>query len=276
MKKTSITLVPAGGLGNRMKAIAAALELQKAVGGRLEVKWFRDWGLGCRFGELFEPISAENFRLKEAGLTDLLLTDRPRRRNLYLPSLPEALIYDKRMDEAATTRGMQTGFDFAAWARGSRVWMSSNVYFMAQEVPTGAFDVFKPVVKLQRRIDAVALQLKQEAVGVHIRRTDNERSIANSPTEAFVERMRREPETTRFYLATDDEGVKAELRQAFPDRIVVLPRKADRGSQQGMEDAVVEMFALSRCRQVLGSSCSTYSMTAAMLGRIPLETVLGR
>lgn len=259
-----------------MKAIAAALELQKAVGGRLEVKWFRDWGLGCRFGELFEPISAENFRLKEAGLTDLLLTDRPRRRNLYLPSLPEALLFDKRMDEAATTRGMQTGFDFAAWARGSRVWMSSNVYFMAQEVPTGAFDVFKPVVKLQRRIDAVALQLKQEAVGVHIRRTDNERSIANSPTEAFVERMRREPESTRFYLATDDEGVKAELRQAFPDRIVVLPRKADRGSQQGMEDAVVEMFALSRCRRVLGSSCSTYSMTAAMLGRIPLETVLGR
>lgn len=273
MKKASITLVPAGGLGNRMKAIAAALELQKAVGGALQVKWFRDWGLGCRFDQLFEPIALKDFRLKEAGPLDLLLFDRPRRRNLHLPSVPEALIFDKRMDEAATTKGMQQGFDFAAWARGSRVWMSSNVYFMSEEVPQDAFDLFKPVVKLQRRIDAVALQLKGQAVGVHIRRTDNERSIANSPTEAFVERMRQEPEDTRFYLATDDETVKAQLRQAFPDRIVSLPRKADRGSLQGMEDAVVEMFALSRCRRVLGSSCSTYSMTAASLGRIPLETV---
>lgn len=269
-------LVPAGGLANRMKAIAAALRLQKATGSTLCVKWFRDWGLGCRFDQLFQPIPNINnveFTLQEAQPLDLLLYDRPRRRNFFIPRLPEALLFQKWMDEAATASGMRSGFDFASWAQGSCVWMSSHLYFMAESIPDDAFGVFLPTEKLQRRIDDVVGQLGPDAMGVHIRRTDNVRSIAESPTEAFIDRMREEPFSTLFYVATDDEGVKAQLRQEFPGRIVTLPRKAERGSLQGMEDAVVEMFVLSRCRRLIGSSSSTYSMTAAAIGRVPLETI---
>lgn len=269
----SITLVPAGGLGNRMKAIAAALRLAQAVGSKLHIKWFRDWGLGCRFDQLFQPISHDSVTLDEATLTDHLFFDRPRRRNFYFPKIALSSVFDRTMDEAATTRGMREGFDFARWARGKRVWMSSNVYFMAEDIPLDAFDIFHPTPRLQARIDKEASALGENAVGVHIRRTDNARSIAQSPTEMFVQRMRQESPETRFYVATDDESVKQLLHQEFPQRIQTLPRQAQRGTLQGMEDAVVEMFLLSRCKRLIGSSCSTYSMTAAALGRIPLETI---
>lgn len=269
----SITLVPAGGLGNRMKAIAAALRLAESCGSRLRVVWFKDWGLGCRFDQLFQPISHERLSMREATLADQIADDRPRRRNLFLPRLILALRYDRRMDEAGCTHAMNTGFDFDSWARGRRVWMSSNVYFLAQEIPDDAFDLFRPTPRLQARIDEVAAQLGPNAVGVHIRRTDNARSIACSPTELFVERMRREPADTQFYVASDDEGVKAQLRREFSGRVTTLPRQAERGTLAGMEDGVVEMYVLARCRRLLGSSCSTYSMTAASLGRTPLEII---
>lgn len=272
-KEGYITLVPAGGLGNRMKAVAAALRLAEAAGSSLSVLWCKDWGLGCRFDQLFLSIDHPRVTLREATLADLLTDDRPRRRNLWLPSVWQRLAYGARMDEAATTRGMNEAFDFVPWARGRRVWLASNVYFMAQDVPDDAFDIFRPTAALQQRIDDQMAAMGADVVGVHIRRTDNARAIAESPIEAFVERMRQEPATTHFYVATDDEGVKQQLRQEFPGRVATLPRQAERGSLQGMEDGLVEMYVLSRCRRILGSAFSTYSMTAAAMGRVPLETI---
>lgn len=276
-RKGNITLVPAGGLGNRMKAISAAVRLAEACGSRLRILWFRDWGLGCRFGELFQPIDNGLVTLDEAHSgwlsKDTWLYDRPRRRNFHVPHLFQRAQFDARMDEIATTRGMHEGFDFTAWARGRNVWMASNVFFLSETIPQDAFDLFRPTAKLQARIDQSAQEMGTNVVGVHIRRTDNERAIENSPTEAFVERMRQESADTHFYVATDDEGVKQLLRQEFPNRVSCLPRQAERGSLRGMEDALVEMYLLSRCRHLIGSSCSTYSMTAAAIGRIPLETI---
>lgn len=273
MTTNSITLIPAGGLGNRMKAIAAGLQLADSCGSRLHVSWFQDWGLGCRYNQLFLPIARANVSVAEATFADACLIDRPRRRNLYLPLLPQWLMFDRRMDELQTTKGMTSGFDFAAWAANRKVWMASNVYFMAAEPPMAAFDIFRPIPTLQTRIDSAAEAIGANAVGVHIRRTDNDRAIAISPTEAFVARMRAEAADTHFYVATDDEEVKTMLRKEFPQRVHTLPRKAERGSLQGMEDALVELYTLSRCRRILGSACSTYSMTAASIGRIPLEVV---
>lgn len=273
MTNNSITLVPAGGLGNRMKAIAAAVSLAERCGGSLQVKWFQDWGLGCRFDQLFQPIPKANVSVSEASLLDACWADRPRKRNLYLPLLPQWLLFDRRMDEITATKNMQSGFDFAAWAAHRRVWIASNVYFMAEDPPKAAFALFRPIAGLQTRVDGMANAIGRNAVGVHIRRTDNDRAIAFSPTEAFVARMRMEAADTHFYVATDDENVKLQLRRDFPHRVHTLPRKAERGSLQGMEDAVVELYTLARCRRILGSSCSTYSMTAASIGDIPLETI---
>lgn len=269
----TLTFVPAGGMGNRMKAVSAAITLAQQCHSRVEIIWFRDGGLGCRFDQLFLPLHEPEVTLREATLTDLLLHDRPRRRNLYVPLCAQRLIYEGRMDEQACTQGMRTHFDFVEWATGKRAWMSSHVYFMADEPPTGTYDRFRLVPRLQQRVEHTVAEAGANVVGVHIRRTDNERSIAESPTEAFIARMRQEPEDTRFFLATDNEEEKLRIAAAFPHRVITSPRPADRRTLQGMEDAAVEMFTLSRTRLILGSACSTFSSAAAGIGHIPLEIV---
>lgn len=52
-----IILVPVGGLANRMRAVASAVTLTYRVRRKLEVLWFRDWGLNAPFFKVFEDRS---------------------------------------------------------------------------------------------------------------------------------------------------------------------------------------------------------------------------
>lgn len=273
MSKTKIVFVPAGGLGNRLKAIASALAMARLCGGEVQAYWFKDQGLSARFDELFEPLHLPALTVRDASLFDTLCYDRPRPHNLYIPRLPQQLLFADRMEEAACTEGMRTHFDFARWAQDRKVWLASHVYFMAEEVPAGSMAIFKVLPHLQQRIEERKLQLGEEAIGVHIRRTDNARSIAESPTEAFIRRMQQAPATTRFYVATDDEREKERLCKAFPHRVVVSPTVANRHTREGIEEAVVELFTLAGTRCILGSACSTFSDMAANIGHIPLEII---
>jgi hypothetical protein len=111
-------------------------------------------------------------------------------------------------------------------------------------------------------------------IGVHIRRTDNELSIKNSPLSLFCDAMNREIELcedTTFYVATDDKDTKSELKRMFGDRILSIDTDCNRNSLQGIKDAVKEMWLLSRTSKIYGSFYSSYSEVASQLGGIPLN-----
>ena len=270
-----ITFIPAGGLGNRMRAIAAAMKLAQTTQNPLEIIWFQDWGLGCRFDQLFQPFNDAQTRLREATWLDLLTRDIPRKRNFHLPRLFEKWHYDACLDRLAASNAYYNDFDFFGWSKGRNVWLASDVYFIDQKLFRGLplNDMFKPIEKLQKRIEQTKSLFGKRTVGVHIRRTDHTFSIENSPTYLFVERMKQEPETTTFYLASDSEEVKRELQEVFGNRLITSPNEAERGSVEGMQDALVEMHLLAATRRILGSSCSTYSITAADIGEISLEII---
>jgi len=273
MKKGHITFVPSGGLANRMKAIASAVRLAEEIGSELRIIWFQDWGLGCRFDQLFTFSSPIPISIQEATFFDKLLYDRPRRKNFYLPTIAEHALFDICIKEEEATRMMQEDFDFCSYCNHRKVWISSNVYFISKNIPDASFDPFHPLPHLASRIDQIVKEMGPHTIGVHIRRTDHILAIANSPTTLFVERMRQESPNTTFYLATDSEDEKRTMLSLFEGRLHVLPRKAKRDSLQGMEDALIEMYVLSRTNLIIGSVSSTYSMTAAAIGRIPLEII---
>lgn len=275
MTNSSIDFVPVGGLGNRMRAIAGGIELARQTGQPLRIVWFRDAGLGCRFNQLFLPLQHEGVSLREASPADYLLLDRPRPRNLFIPRLYQRLAYDLRIEERTTARGMYDGKNFVQWIKGHHTWMASYHYFHSLTIPQGIYAPFRPLPHLEQRIDAMARQLGDRPVGIHIRRTDHVQSIEESPTEDFIKRMKQLSPDTRFYLATDDEQEKETLRKAFPGRVFTAESKAERGSLRGMEDALVEMYILSRTSLILGSAGSSFSATAANIGGIRLEIVGG-
>lgn len=272
MVKGVLTLVPSGGLANRMRAVASAYSLCLAVGSRLRVVWFRDWALNATFSDIFEPPGCPGVELCEATWADLLVNDRPRRRNLWLPALPQRLLYCRRIGEREVTPLKLRGFDFEAWARGRRCWMSCYQEFGS--CPDEVYRrLFRPVDDVMRRVSANVERFGGRTIGMHIRRTDHGEATALSPTRLFIEAGRREAEAHHdltIFLATDDEGVKRELRDAFGGRVVTAAGPASRGSADGIRGGLADMYTLARTARIYASAGSSFSPMAARIGGVPL------
>ena len=96
-----------------------------------------------------------------------------------------------------------------------------------------------------------------------------------------MEAVLDESPATHFFLATDDADgtTAAELRAAFGDRRILMsstpvsrPAEARR-TPAGMHKGLVDLLALSRCRQIIGSFYSSFSVWAAVWHRRPLQIV---
>ena len=91
--------------------------------------------------------------------------------------------------------------------------------------------------------------------------------------------MRQAIETeprTRFFLATDAPEEERRLRDLFPGRVMSYapPAKVyDRNRSRALCDAVVDLYCLSKTRELLASFDSSFSSTAAELGRIRPQVV---
>lgn len=133
MKKKYILLVPVGGLANRMKAIDSAIKLSRKTNSELHIIWFKDRGLNCRFDQLFEPIDLPNVKITEATWSDYLLYDRPRQKNIFIPSLFQKATFDNCIYEKQALHLFYENFDFYDWAKNRKVYIASFVYFYSPE-----------------------------------------------------------------------------------------------------------------------------------------------
>lgn len=276
MSTSLFCFVPTGGLGNRMRAIASAVTLADVIESTLQIYWFQDWGLQAPFARLFHPIRTSHVSLKDAAAPMRLLYDRPRRKNLFIPRLFQYLCFDRCAYERSITPLCRQHFDFAQWAHARRVYMASYTDFYPYDASLLS-RLFVPVEAIGQRInDNRSFFQGKPAVGVHIRRTDHVDAIALSPTELFVERMDGildlRPDTV-FYLATDSESVKHELKKRYGQRLLTSMQPADRNSVEGIRQGVVEMYTLAHTDLILGSCRSSFSELAAQLFGAELQVV---
>lgn len=271
-----ITLVPYGGLANRIKAIDSALALAHDTGTRLRVLWFRDEGLNCRFDQLFLPVNSSAIVIREAKWWDYLLFDRSRKKNFYVPGFFQKIIFRSCIGENDSTRLMQTNFDFASWAQtNKKCYIAACVYFYKPQ-RHNFFSLFKPMEELRVELQKRTASFDAHTYGVHVRRTDHLRSITDSPTELFATHMRdivAEDPRANFYLASDSDEDKRHLSALFPGRVSFGHKTAHRNSRSGMQDALVELYALSKTVAIIASSTSSFSETAARIGTISCHYV---
>lgn len=264
-----------GGLANRMRSIHAAVALAKSTQSHLRILWFKDQGLNCRFDQLFQPLQLPDVSLREATVTDFWMNDRPRKKNFFIPRIFEQFAFDARIYEKQIPELMRNAFDFAAWAKGRKVYIASCHQFYTKN-NDDMWSMFRPIPTIQHTIDKEARCFNTHTWGIHIRRTDHVKSIKESPTELFVQWMAQQIATekdTLFYLATDSEEDKAELVTKFGKRIITSANKADRNSVEGMQDAVVSMYLLARTKGILGSFFSSYSEIAAQINHVEFKVL---
>jgi hypothetical protein len=129
---------------------------------------------------------------------------------------------------------------------------------------------------MQDQVNNETNSFSDSTIGVHIRRTDNLRSINTSPIEAFISKMENLVNSNaefNFYVASDDIEVKKILKQKFGEKIILPQGVLSRNTKEGIRQAVVELYALSRTNKILGSFYSSYSEAAADIGNIELQVV---
>ena len=261
----NISLVPFCGLGNRLNVISSALALVAQTDHEVTVFWEQSWDCYARWDQLFQPLEGvrvvplEAFYLKRRGW-----------KWLGLPMFLRLFLFDHSYK---ARKIWNDDFLLHTPSAKAKIYIEGNKRFCPVTLTSMLSRYYRPIPALHERIEALAAQYAPYTVGVHIRRTDHREATQDNPLEAFVAAMHQQVEEhpdCRFYVATDDVEVKTLLVRTFPDRVVMQECVLDRDSVEGIQAAVVEMYALGRTSLIIGSRGSTFSEFAAMLYDTPI------
>ncbi|MDD6797656.1 MAG: hypothetical protein PUE71_05125 [Clostridia bacterium] len=249
-------LRPDGGLCNRLRAIASSYQLVKENNDQLFVYWSVNNALKCRFENLFNltaPIKIRNFPIIIGTLAIKSTT------------------FDKRYTNCNTQQEQEQFLsDYKNYNNESYFLSTYSNYYHSTD-----YTWLKPTDILQDRINQITANFGSHCIGLHIRRTDNTDAIKNSPLELFQNAIEQElsiDPNVKFYLATDDYNTKNILTTSYPNKIIVLNMiAANRISQQGMQDAIVDLYSLAATDKIYGSYWSSFSEVAADIGNKELK-----
>ena len=260
-----LILQPIGGLCNRMRSINSARILAEKRGEKLTVIWFNNHELGADFEDIFEKTDAFKIINISSKFSPLKMFYQGICR-LFGNTVGNEDIRNNRAD----------GFlndDY-------RSSLKKLTYIATEEhfYPSNDYSPFVPIRSILSSIEEISKAFTPSTVGIHIRRTDNMPSKDKSSTDAFITSMeavlKKDPDAT-FYLATDDMNEEARLRERFGDKIISNKnRDLSRASVNGIRDALIDLFCLSRTSAIIGSYFSSFTDTAAAMHGIPL-TIAG-
>ena len=206
---SDIVVQPLGGLCNRMRAIVGAASLAKKMQKRLQVIWTQDSMLNARFDDLFEPIP---YPVMECNLNSVHY-------KLVFHWYRDVHRYMMLDDEWISKRAR--GREYAEWkheVEGKNLFLRTglDIFF------NGDYSIFRPKTSVLESLNNVSCD--ENTIGLHIRRTDNDKAIKYSPTSLFFDKVEEElslnPQT-RFYLATDDPQEEKAFVKKFGDRILI-------------------------------------------------------
>lgn len=263
-----ITVLPEGGLCNRMRVVASSLILAKASCQPMRVLWHCTPDFNARFDNLFATAGLP-FTVHECRAMSRIGRGGFRLRE-YWAYISGSYVLGERETEPGKFNLQEKLGEIG----GSDVFVRTNSRLVYEP---DMYKVFVPHGKAASMINGLRTSLA-DCVGVHVRRTDNTQALRESSLDRFVALMALEVElnpATRFFLATDDPEVTSLLREAFGDRILEYRKRAySRKEPDAIVDAVVDLFSLGNCRKLIGSYWSSFTDTASELNGI--ECVIAR
>lgn len=269
-----ITIKPFGGLCNRMRAIDSVLAIARKTRTDVRIIWENNISLFCDFNKLF--ITPPGVKVTQTvSLLPQFYTklkrhsfEQLRKRNIFLP-----LGYDKYFFDEDILSLKSKGFDFSSLKSNEKIYIETQTRFFKDDRP---HSYFIPIPEIQQKVDKITGSFGDYTIGVHIRRGDHKICIRESPLENFIESMEQEVEVNnriQFYLATDSFEIEEKIRDHFPGRIISNKRILRRDSTKGIQDALIDLKCLSLTQKILGSYWSSFSETAAIMGKIELQVV---
>ncbi len=269
-----IVMKAIGGLCNRLRTIDNLKNLSSIIGTDLKVIWESNNELNSPYTKLFR--FNNDFILKETGyysknnpfrLLNGLIT------KFKLTNAVSLFKYENVFFGDDIQKKLAEGFDF----KTLNPLKNHFFFYWGKIIPVEQpYKNLQPVDSILEIINTVTKDFNSKTIGVHIRRTDNENAIKNSPVQLFVEKMSElynKDHETNFYLATDDPETENYIKSLYPGRVKTYQKELARSSETGIRDAVVDLWALSKTSTVLGSHWSSFSHTACDIGKIKEITI---
>ncbi len=278
--KRKITLIPFGGLANRLKCICSSISLCLKYQIQLEIIWYMDEGLACPSHRLFTlkpELQNRGITIREASWKDHLLRDYPRRHNLWIPILPILFRYDFCLNVKTLKRWVDESPENIEELCRNQDWEYILIYACWQLYDdTNMYEHIEPTFEVLQACQALVAGWPDNMIGVHIRRTDHRISIEQSPTELFISAMQKMIEadsSVHFFIATDSLKERERIQTIFQGRVFAPFSTPSRDNAQGIISAFGEMLALSQTSQILATKDSTFSQEAARIGKIPYNVL---
>ena len=150
---------------------------------------------------------------------------------------------------------------------------------------TTCFDFFKPddntflkkcvfLDQFQKYTDKL-IENRDITVGLHIRRSDfiiDGRELSEvSSFKNLIDKELNINSNTNFFIATDDILVENELKAYIGlENVIIHPKKNgyNRFSKEYTKDGIIDFLALSKCRKIIGSKGSSFSIIASKINDI--------
>lgn len=270
-----LILIPTNGLANRLRIMAVSIKLARESGKKLIIYWDANSDLQARFNVLFElsdNISVQNIPLRFKFWINMTHYSKKLFGfdSWYLRKFKFDFIFRDSMATLVWNNKMniQNEIDKA----------KNVLIFGCQEI--NYFDIedyqlFKPQPGIQKKIERLSKNFKPGIIGIHIRSTDNKPSIVNSPFQLFIRKIEEELKSNpdaSFFLATDNENYQNKVLKNFgTDKIIFQAKEFRRDVTDGIKDAVVDLFCLSKTSKIYGSYFSSFSEVAGRIGQVPVE-----
>lgn len=264
-----IVIEPCAGLSNRILALATTYHLAKKHGHDIKVLWDIDGAVGADIRTLLElpgdmPITITT---KKGFFMAPYLWCKSKAVRAYLSRKCDVFL-----DCGDIMKSLQGDkvIDFAELLQKNDLIYIKSFCELEQIRDKHIFSIFKASQEVLKRGTAVFERIGSMTYGMHIRRTDHEEAIRNSPTELFIEKAEeilKYSDKTNIFLATDDEELSLFMEERFKKRIFSYKGKAfTRLDKQGMQDGLIDMLALAKCAKIYGSYGSTFGLMASYIG----------
>tara|TARA_R110000868_G_C10939494_1_gene766953 strand:+ start:1539 stop:2342 length:804 start_codon:yes stop_codon:yes gene_type:complete len=259
-KRKCLTIVPIGGLGNRLLALFSAIQLSMEKFTSLRVIWAHHPECDIAFEDI--------------GTIDI-------------PH--EILTYNSCEDAIATSHIPR---------RTEKTVNKLMKYFDGQLIMACASIIGKPLSpkffrfaeKHHQKADTIDVS---NHIGIHCRRTDWNyvTPIAGQRRTPDIEERHRlfalsdnklinyaNNISNKLFIATDSPYTLANFKISLGDRLTNYPKSYYPNEQYNrstdcVNDAIVDMILLSRCTEIIADSDSTFSMISSILGNIQKTNV---
>jgi hypothetical protein len=270
-----ITIVPGGGLANRMRAIDSAYNLAIQHKQKLKIVWIKNRDLNCSFDLLFKE--SDCFDVKEFSLLDFYAY--PNYLQLKHPFIKKIVL--KQRHHKFDTIILNKQIHDSLYIQHKPLDIVNNYKHLFIDTcerfiqASSLAQLFKPTEAIIKQVELSTKAFHSNTIGLHIRRTDNTAAINASPLSFFEAQIiaeLKENKSTTFFLCTDDAEVKLKIKQKFGPAIITREVNFSRNKRTGMLDAWIDFICLSRCSKIIGSAHSSFSVEASTFGNIILKT----